>query len=146
MSDGTEFGLEPSNTYPFNATFNQYEHAIVTVDDDCKVVRWDQYGDNKEQRDVDDATNAMIALVGIPSPAEHTSTSKVHRGIALAEAASTDSEEESSEACADPLAAINRVMTCIRNKNTTCATEGYNWLQFNKYHNGVNTGVQLFPS
>merc|ERR1719384_2610146 len=87
----------------------------------------------------------MIALVGIPSSAEHTSTSKVHRSIALTEAASTDSEEESSGACADPLAAINRVMTCITNKNTTCATEGYNWLQFNKYHNGVNAGVQLFP-
>mmetsp|Transcript_58595 Transcript_58595/g.65551 ORF Transcript_58595/g.65551 Transcript_58595/m.65551 type:complete len:218 (+) Transcript_58595:77-730(+) len=30
----------------------QHEHALITVDGDCKMVEWDQYGDNKEQTDV----------------------------------------------------------------------------------------------
>lgn len=61
MSDGTDFELEPSNEYPFNATIIQHEHALVQVDNDCKMIRWDQYGDNKEQSEVDDAMDAFFA-------------------------------------------------------------------------------------
>merc|ERR1719384_176729 len=126
MDDGSSFGRSPSSTYPFSATFKQYEHALVTVDDDCRILKWDQYGDNKEQSDVEDAINAMNAQVG-------------SSGASLA------AEEESSGACADPLTSIIETMTCITNKNSSCANLGYNWLRFNKYHNGKNAGVQLWP-
>ena len=76
MSDGSDFGLEPSSTYPFRAHIKQYEWAIVTVGADCKILRWDQYGDNKEQSDADSAMNAMIDLGGIqPALAQQASSS-----------------------------------------------------------------------
>jgi len=124
MDDGSSFGRSPSSTYPFRASFKQYEHALVTVDEDCRVLKWDQYGDNKEQSDVDDSINAMMAQVGSSSLA---------------------AEEESSGACADPLTSIIDTMTCITNKNSSCANNGYNWIRFNKYHNGKNVGIQLWP-
>jgi len=120
MSDGTDFGRKPSNVYPFNATIKQYEHALVTVDDACLITKWDQYGDNAEQTAYDDAMHAMMA--------ETRSASLVDSG-----------------ACANPLEEIIRIMTCITNKDSACANTGYNWLRFNKYHNGQNTGVQIWP-
>lgn len=65
FTNGTEFGLPPSNEYPFGSTFFQYEHALVTVDKDCKMVLWDQYGDNKEQLDVDLTALVMLCALGI---------------------------------------------------------------------------------
>lgn len=128
MSDGSNFGLSPSKIYPFSARFKQYEHALVTVDDDCKIILWDQYGDNKEQSDVEDAINAMISKVGADA--------------ILAE----DSEAElTSSGCSDPLKAIIHTMDCIENKNSTCANQGYNWLTFSKHHNGKNANVRLWP-
>ncbi|CAM9344436.1 unnamed protein product [Scytosiphon promiscuus] len=64
MTNGENFGLPESTTYPFGVSFDQHEHAIVTVDDDCKLVKWDQYGDNKEQTDVDDASMALSCVLG----------------------------------------------------------------------------------
>ncbi len=43
--------------------FYQHEHALVTVDDDCRMILWDQYGDNKEQENVEDALDAVLAAV-----------------------------------------------------------------------------------
>jgi hypothetical protein len=63
--DGSNFGLPPSSTYPFGQVFLQYEHAIVTVDDNCRMIAWDQYGDNKEQTDVDDASGAILCSIGV---------------------------------------------------------------------------------
>ncbi len=60
FTDGTAFGLPPSSEYPWSAKMDQHEHALVTVDDDCKMVLWDQYGDNAEQTAVDDASAAMV--------------------------------------------------------------------------------------
>lgn len=60
-TDGSNLGFPARNAYPFGQTFIQYEHALVTVDDDCKMVLWDQYGDNQEQTDVIDASDALIA-------------------------------------------------------------------------------------
>jgi hypothetical protein len=68
MTDGSSFGFPPSNEYPFGAVIDQYEHALVTVDDDCKMLFWDQYGDNKEQTDVDDAANAILCILGFYPP------------------------------------------------------------------------------
>lgn len=59
-TDGTTLGLPASDAYPFAQTFEQHEHAIVTVDDDCKLILWDQYGDNAEQEAVDTATAAIL--------------------------------------------------------------------------------------
>ncbi|MEM9489769.1 MAG: hypothetical protein AAGC55_11525 [Myxococcota bacterium] len=51
-----QVSLRYVETVAFNDgdTFVQHEHALVTVDDDCKMVLWDQYGDNAEQEAVDD--------------------------------------------------------------------------------------------
>ena len=51
LTDGTNFGIsdEPLTEYPYNYTYSQLEHALVTVTDDCKIVLWDQVGDDKEQ-------------------------------------------------------------------------------------------------
>ena len=68
----------------FSATFKQYEHALVTVDDDWRILKWDLYGDNVEQSDVDDAINAMMA--------------EVRKGAVLTDG----TEVESSGACAVP--------------------------------------------
>ncbi len=43
--------------------FVQHEHALVTVDNDCKMIVWDQFGDNKEQTDVDDAVDELINII-----------------------------------------------------------------------------------
>jgi len=42
----------------------QHEHALVTVDNDCRMILWDQYGDNKEQSDVDDNSNVILCAIG----------------------------------------------------------------------------------
>ena len=63
FSDGTVFGLPASDVYPFSTYFVQHEHALVTVDDDCKMTKWDQYGDDTEQNAVDDASFAVIGVL-----------------------------------------------------------------------------------
>jgi len=66
FTDGSSFGLPPSETFPWGSMFVQHEHALVTVDDDCKMILWDQYGDVAEQEAVNDASMAMlVALCGI---------------------------------------------------------------------------------
>ncbi|CAN0212798.1 unnamed protein product [Ectocarpus sp. 12 AP-2014] len=64
-SDGRSLGLpNPRSDYPFNFTVVQHEHAIGHVDDDCKFTFWGQYGDNKEQTDVDVAVANMMSCMG----------------------------------------------------------------------------------
>ena len=63
-TDGSSFGLPSSSDYPFGQVFLQYEHTLVTVDNDCRMIRWDQHGDNKEQKDVDDIATAILCSVG----------------------------------------------------------------------------------
>ena len=46
----------PSDQYPYDQTFVQHEHALVTVDGNCKIALWDQYGDDMEQAVVETAT------------------------------------------------------------------------------------------
>lgn len=43
--------------------FFQHEHALVTVDNECKMLLWDQFGDNKEQQDVDDKVQEIIDAI-----------------------------------------------------------------------------------
>lgn len=62
-TDGSTLGLDPSSAYPFGATFFQHEHGIVEVDDDCKLVFWDQYGDDKEQTDLDGAVGDPLCVI-----------------------------------------------------------------------------------
>ncbi|NVJ61868.1 MAG: hypothetical protein HWE27_15870 [Gammaproteobacteria bacterium] len=52
-------------------TIVQHEHALITMDKDCKILKWDQYGDNKEQTDVDDAVAALLQIIG-QAPAAST--------------------------------------------------------------------------
>jgi hypothetical protein len=63
FTDGSAYGLPASDIYPFSAYYEQYEHAIVTVNGDCKMTKWDQYGDNTEQTDVDDAADTMTKVL-----------------------------------------------------------------------------------
>jgi len=63
-TDGTNLGFpQPSMTFPFSQTIVQHEHAIVDVDKDCKLIRWEQYGDNKEQTDVGDVLGAILCAI-----------------------------------------------------------------------------------
>lgn len=61
MSNGTEFDIPANDIYPFSETIVQYEHALVSVDNNCKMTRWDQYGDNLEQKEVDDAMDGFMS-------------------------------------------------------------------------------------
>lgn len=63
-TDGEPYGLEG---YPFGQTLLQHEHVIVTVDNDCKLVNWDQYGDNKEQTDEGEVLNDLLCAIGMAS-------------------------------------------------------------------------------
>ena len=63
ITEGSFLLSEPRTEYPFGQVFYQHEHALVTVDNDCRVILWDQYGDNKEQQDVEDALDAVLAAV-----------------------------------------------------------------------------------
>lgn len=61
MTTGVEFGFDACNEYPWGQSYLQHEHAIVTVNDDCQMILWDQYGDNQEQANVDNALDAILA-------------------------------------------------------------------------------------
>jgi hypothetical protein len=50
-------------TVPDGVQMVQYEHALVTVNSDCKMTLWDQYGDNIEQ-DVITGLNAYSNRIG----------------------------------------------------------------------------------
>jgi len=65
FTDGTTLGLPQSTDYPFGAIFFQHEDALVTVDDECKIVMWDQYGDNMEQAAVDEASLVLLCAIGV---------------------------------------------------------------------------------
>ncbi|TQV73574.1 hypothetical protein FLL45_11920 [Aliikangiella marina] len=47
-------------TFNDGEVFTQYEHALVTVNNSCRMEMWDQYGDNKEQQDVDDKAATLF--------------------------------------------------------------------------------------
>lgn len=63
-TDGVSVGAPSSTEYPFSYARDQHEHVIATLNDDCEVEKWDQYGDNQEQNDVFDATFAVICVIG----------------------------------------------------------------------------------
>lgn len=67
VTDGSSLGLPPSSEYPFSAQIIQHEWALVTVNDECEMTLWDQYGDNQEQSDVDDAVGIVLCLAGVIS-------------------------------------------------------------------------------
>lgn len=62
--DGMGGTSPPIIDYPFSQTFYQHEDALIAVDDDCKLVTWDQYGDDKEQTDVAEANSALLCAIG----------------------------------------------------------------------------------
>lgn len=49
FTNGTTLGLPASSEFPWSYETMQHEHALVTVDDECKIKTWDQYGDNEQQ-------------------------------------------------------------------------------------------------
>jgi len=53
-------------TFITGDVFYQHEHALITVDEDCKMTLWDQYGDNAEQKAIDD--KVIEILGGVPQP------------------------------------------------------------------------------
>lgn len=40
--------------------FLQHEHALVTLDNNCRLTLWDQYGDNQEQAVVDEKMKSLF--------------------------------------------------------------------------------------
>lgn len=62
-TDGSNLGLAPSTAFPFSQHVDQHEHAVVEVDGDCKILKWDQYGDDKEQSDVENISAALFCEV-----------------------------------------------------------------------------------
>lgn len=60
--DDNQVSLRYVETVEFRdgEVFTQHEHALVTVDDRCKMTRWDQYGDNKEQQDVQEKADSLF--------------------------------------------------------------------------------------
>lgn len=42
-------------------SFLQYEHAIVTIDDECRILIWDQYGDNREQLAIEEKVEDILS-------------------------------------------------------------------------------------
>jgi len=65
--DASLFGL-PGQAPPVE-TIVQHEHALITVDNQCRMVLFDQYGDNAEQVAVDDAVAELLAYLAPPPPA-----------------------------------------------------------------------------
>ena len=63
-TDGANFGLPASSEYPFGVTVLQHEHALIDVDDDCKILVWDQYGNNAEQTDMIAVVADLLCAVG----------------------------------------------------------------------------------
>ncbi len=57
-----QVSLRYVETIQFNDgdTFTQHEHALVTVNGSCRMTLWDQYGDNKEQQDVDEKAESIM--------------------------------------------------------------------------------------
>jgi hypothetical protein len=51
-------------TVPDGVQFLQHEHALVTVNSDCKITLWDQYGDNVEQDAASTEINAYFIRIG----------------------------------------------------------------------------------
>lgn len=68
FTDGANLGLPPAPSsslpFPFGQTFLQHEHALVTVNKQCQMVEWDQYGDNAEQEAIGLAVGALLAVLG----------------------------------------------------------------------------------
>lgn len=68
-TDGTNLGSPTSSTtFPYSQEVVQHEHAIVTVDNACKILKWSQYGDNKEQTDVDIISGALLCTIDPSNP------------------------------------------------------------------------------
>jgi hypothetical protein len=64
-TNGVNLGFpRPLSTFPFNQTFIQHEHAVVTVGCKCQMVEWDQYGDTAEQKAVTQVVDALVAVLG----------------------------------------------------------------------------------
>ena len=60
-ADGYPLILDsPSSEYPFGQTFVQHEHALVSLDADCRITKWDQYGDDAEQAVVEEAAKDLF--------------------------------------------------------------------------------------
>ena len=55
-------------TLPDGVKFFQHEHALVTLNSDCKITLWDQYGDNLEQDAAVTEINAYFTRIGAQAP------------------------------------------------------------------------------
>jgi len=52
--DGTSFGIPPSSEYPWGFKVIQHEHALVTVDDECKIKTLKEIISTKSQNTISD--------------------------------------------------------------------------------------------
>merc|ERR1719422_852698 len=60
-ADGYPLVLDsPSAEYPFGQPSVQHEHALVSLDGNCKITKWDQYGDDAEQAVVEEAAKDLF--------------------------------------------------------------------------------------
>ena len=63
FTDGSNNGFPPSTEYPWSYSFVQHEDALVSVDDDCRITSWDQYGDDVEQNHHYDASGVVFGIL-----------------------------------------------------------------------------------
>ena len=100
------------NQYPFGQVFFQHEHDLVTVDNDCRMIRWDQYGDNKEQKDVNGAGNDIVSNLSartIKLELASQSSDTTLRHVATVHQPLVKEEE-----CANPITAILAILKCVQ--------------------------------
>lgn len=85
FTDGSNYGFPPSTEFPWSYSFVQHEDALVSVDDDCRITSWDQYGDDVEQNHHYDASGVVFGILcsaGIYPPF----VCEMYGGIAATEA------------------------------------------------------------
>lgn len=47
-------------TFRDGEEFKQHEHALIKLNGNCRMTLWDQYGDNAEQKAVDDKARELL--------------------------------------------------------------------------------------
>eukprot|EP00931_Biecheleriopsis_adriatica_P102778 TRINITY_DN77709_c0_g1_i1.p1 TRINITY_DN77709_c0_g1~~TRINITY_DN77709_c0_g1_i1.p1 ORF type:complete len:229 (-),score=28.90 TRINITY_DN77709_c0_g1_i1:98-784(-) len=71
----------PARLAPPVETILQHEQALITVDNECKMILWDQYGDDAEQAAVGAAIRKMVPCFPFIGPINGTDSVKILEGI-----------------------------------------------------------------
>lgn len=129
FTDGTNYGFPKSSEYPWSYSFKQHEHAIVTVDDDCKIVLWDQYGDDVEQNYHYDTSAVVMNILcekGIyPPPVCAMFGIDVAPDAVAGDAVVDHVEEEVEETCEKTGKTVKRLIRRYIKSKTDAILEGH---------------------